>query len=285
MDLILGTAQLVGRYGVMAAHDSSMERAASVLNAARRLGIRSVDTAPAYQGAEVAIGVGGSGFEVHTKLPPNIPPAVALAASLKRLRRESVEVLHLHDPDAVLEAENRQVAAARQLIGNGAGAIGASVYTRNQYLAAVMDPMISVIQAPMNVLDRAISDEDLHFAARNGTDVIARSALLQGLLGDPKRALGRIRPLDEALTAFSVACMTIERQPVEVAIGWLRSRPSISGIVAGAETPQQLEELVLALDAPLLPKDVIALLANLPQTKAVDPRDWKYANLPVRQRG
>ena len=276
VELILGTAQLAGRYGVMATQAASEARPAAVLDAARRLGVRTLDTAPGYPGAEAAIGAAGTGFAVHTKLPSGEDPAVALAASLRRLRREQVDVLHLHDPDVVLDAEDPQLDAAAALVGAGAAAIGASIYTREQFLAAVADPRITVVQAPMNVLDRTITDEDLRLAERSGTDVLARSALLQGVLGDPARAIGRVPQLDGALAAFAEVGARVGRGPLELAIGWVRARPAVSGVVLGAETPEQLEGLVRAFDTPPLSDDVVTLLASisLPPGRAADPRTW-----------
>lgn len=276
MELILGTAQLADRYGVMSTQGASAARAAAVLDAAGRLGVRTVDTAPGYPGAEATIGASGVEFTVHTKLPSGEDPAAALAVSLERLRREYVDVLHLHDPDVVLDAGDPQLAAAAALVGAGAKAIGASVYTRQQFLAAVADPRIAVVQAPMNVLDRSIADEDLYLAERSGTDVIVRSALLQGLLGDPERAASRVPALDEALAAFRTVCGQVGRPPVELAIGWVRYRPGVVGVVLGAETPEQLEGLVRAFGTPPLADDVLAMLGSLPLPagRAADPRTW-----------
>lgn len=276
MRLILGTAQLAGRYGVMATQSPSAARAAAVLRAASHLGIRTVDTAPSYVGAEAAIGAAGDGFTVHTKLPPDEEPAAALAASLHCLHRERVQVLYLHDPDVVLDSEDPRLDAATALLGAGAEAIGASVYTREQFLAAVSDPRITVVQAPMNVLDRSLADDDLRLAARNGTEVIARSVLLQGLLGDPAQAMGRVPLIDEALVAFHAVCARSGRVPIELAIGWVRSRPHVAGIVIGAETPGQLESLVRAARSiALSPGELKGLSAlPLPSEAAVDPRTW-----------
>jgi aryl-alcohol dehydrogenase-like predicted oxidoreductase len=228
--------------------------------------VRAVVEGQQHPAVESGRGVGRPGEE----------PAAALAASLRRLRREWVEVLHLHDPDVVLDAEDPQLAAAATLVGAGTGAIGASVYTRDQFVAAVTDPRITVIQAPMNVLDRRVTDDDLRLAARSGTKVIARSALLQGLLGDPVRALGRVPQLDETLSAFQQVCDRAGRPPVELAIGWVRSRPGVAGIVLGAETSEQLEGTVRAFESTPLPAEVVALLSSLPlpPERAADPRTW-----------
>ncbi len=276
MHFILGTAQLASRYGIMAKEGLSQTRAIAVLEASRRLGILTLDTAPSYEGAEAAIGAAGAGFAIHTKLPPGVEPAEALATSLHRLRRDRVEVLHLHDPEMVLDPDNPRLAAAAALVGDGTDSLGSSVYTRKQFLAAVKDPRITVVQAPMNVLDTGISDDDLHMAARSGTIVIARSALLQGLLGDPAQAIGRVPELDQALSSFRTICERVGRAPVELAISWVRSRPGVAGIILGAETPEQLQGLADVFVAPPLTYEEAKLLTDLPKLAngAVDPRAW-----------
>jgi aryl-alcohol dehydrogenase-like predicted oxidoreductase len=293
MDIILGTAQLTRRYGVMASRGPSradralqvqsegrlsegQDAEASLLAVATELGIRTIDTAPAYGDAETVIGRAGSAFAVHTKLPGTGDPALELEASLERLGRTSVEVLHLHDPDAALDPKDLRLEAAAALVGQGAKMLGASVYTPPQFAAAVADPRIGAVQLPLNVLDRRIPDAQLQRAASTGTRLIARSALLQGLLGDPQAAMGRVPALDESLEAFRQACRTLGRGPVEVALQWVRARPGISALVLGAEHPTQLRALVAALAAPPLTAEEQGLLDTLPRPgdQDVDPRRW-----------
>lgn len=276
MQLVLGTAQLAAHYGVMSVEGASDTRAIAVLDEARRLGIEAVDTASAYTGAEEAIGKAGAAFSVHTKLPRGEEPLAAFEASLRRLRREQVEVLYLRSATALSGAQDSQLALAETLVGAGAETIGLSVYERWQFLAAVKNPRIAVVQVPMNVFDAAITDGDLLFAARNDTRVIVRSVLLQGLLGDPAQAHGRVPALDTALAAFHGICLNVGRAPIELAIGWVLSRPGINAVVLGAETPKQLEDLVRAFSAPPLTNDVLMLLASIPAPPngAADPRRW-----------
>ncbi len=276
MDFILGTAQLAGRYGVMATEGLSEARAIAVLEESRRLEITTLDTAPVYEGAEKAIGAAGAGFAIHTKLPPGVEPAEALATSLCRLQRDYVEVLYLHDPEIVLNPDDPRLAAAAALVGDGTDAIGSSVYTRKQFLATLEDSRINVVQAPMNVLDAGITDDDLCRAVESGTKVIARSVLLQGLLGDPARAIGRVPELDDALSSFRTICERVGRAPIELAVGWVRSRPGVAGIVLGAETPEQLRGLADAFVAAPLTFEEVRLLSSLSRLShgVVDPRLW-----------
>ena len=285
MEIILGTAQLTQQYGVMAQRWSGRELGPALLETASEVGIRTLDTAPAYGDAEPVIGRHGSSFAVHTKLPGAAHPAEELEASLARLARSSVEVLYLHDPDAVLDPHDPRLSAAAELFESGAESLGASIYTPDQFAAAVADPRVSVIQLPSNVLDRRIGDTELQAAADHGMRLIARSALLQGLLGDPRAALGRVPALDAALDAFVQACDALGRGPVEVALQWVLARPGLSGLVLGAETPIQLTALVSAVGAAPLTMEEERFLANLPLPADgnVDPRGWTIRGEPQRE--
>ena len=278
MELILGTAQLTRRYGVVAADRApDAATAYAFLSAAYDLDVRCVDTAPAYGDAEDVIGASGLPFRVHTKLAPGVPPERSLASSLDRLRRDRVDVLHLHDPDAV---HDRSILdAARELVGDRVGTLGASVYTADAARAAA-DAGLGAVQVPLNVLDRRIDDDLLTELAAAGVQVLARSALLQGLLADPERGLGRVDGLDAALRSFARAASDLCRAPVDLALGWLRARPGVDAVVLGAEDAHQLRRLSDALTAPALDSEELSVLEAVehddgaPGGLPVDPRRW-----------
>ena len=270
------------RYGIMADEPRPKAAAEALLTAAEQLGIRTLDTAPAYGEAESVIGLFPTPFGIHTKLPRDQDPATALATSLDRLCRNSVEVIHLHDPGMILNPNDPRIDAAAALVGHGADDLGASVYTPEQFAAALVDLRITVVQCPINLFDRRISDDELQHAERGGTRVIARSALLQGVLANPASAIGRVPALDTALIGFANLCRVLERSPIEVAMLWVMARPAVSDLVVGAETPSQLEALVAAAESPSLAADELGLLASLtqPSKVAADPRTWTASPEP-----
>jgi len=278
VELILGTAQLTRRYGVTRSRGRGPDAddARALLQAAWQLGVRTLDTAPVYGSAEERIGADGAGFAVHTKLDPALAPADSLRASLARLQRDRVEVLHLHDPAAVTEPSGAVLAAAAELVGASVGVLGASVYTVEEFDAALADPRIGVVQVPISVLDRRIGDERLLRAKDSGTRVLARSILLQGLLADPIANLGRVPALDAPLRAFAEAAGRLGRDADLLAVGWVRARPGVEGVVVGVEDPTQLRRLAAHLEGPMLDGEELDVLARLepPDAAAVDPRSW-----------
>jgi aryl-alcohol dehydrogenase-like predicted oxidoreductase len=288
MELILGTAQLTRPYGIFATvrdgADDEVEglggrhgAADNLLRTAVDLGVTTLDTAPAYGDAETVIGASGLPFSVHTKLAPGLVPEDSLTGSLVRLQRDRVDVLHLHDPDAVHDPV--MLAAAMRLVGERVGTLGASVYTAAAARAAA-EAGLGAVQVPLNLLDRRIDDALLRELAAAGVRVLARSALLQGLLADPARGLGRVPGLDGALRTFARAAATLGRDPLELALGWVRARPSVGAVVLGAEDAGQLRRLHSAfLTPPLDAQELSVLEAVEHETEAgsglpVDPRDW-----------
>ena len=278
LELVLGTAQLRRAYGALRADDAdpSLERAQRLLSAAAHA-VDALDTAPAYGDAEATIGRAGVTLPVHTKIDPALTPAASLSGSLARLGREQVDVLYLHDADEVLHGSGATLPEAHALVGRGTRTVGASVYELAQFDAAVRDERIEVIQAPINVLDRRIDGIRLRAAAERSVRVYARSVLLQGLLvAPPPLVAERVGALGAHVEAFQRAARDLGRSALEVAIAWVRALPHVDGIVIGALTPEELDEVVSAARSRQLAEDELDLVRALPVPawEDVDPRRW-----------
>jgi aryl-alcohol dehydrogenase-like predicted oxidoreductase len=244
---------------------------------AAALGIAALDTAPAYGRAEDAIGRSGCGLPVHTKLDPKRNPAESLSQSLKDLRRDRVDVLYIHDSAEVLRPESRVVASASELVGERVGSLGASVYDLPEFAAAVDDPRIGVVQVPLNLFDRRLTQDLIASAASTGTIVYVRSVLLQGILAaDPFELVGPTSPLRPYVASFAELAQRAGRTRRDLAIGWVKAISGIRGMLVGAESVIQLRELVASFNSPPLDDDLIAELEALPYPPAAqcDPRSW-----------
>ncbi|HAM20975.1 MAG TPA: hypothetical protein DCQ04_01640 [Actinobacteria bacterium] len=283
-ELILGTAQFQSGYGVVRdteqAHQSD---GVDILELAARLGIAALDTAPAYGRAEDTIGQSRCGLPVHTKLNPKRSPAESLSQSLQDLRRDCVDVLYIHDSAEVLRPESRVVAFASELVGERVGSLGASVYDLPEFEAAVDDPRIGVVQVPLNLFDRRLTQDLIASASSTGTIVYVRSVLLQGILAaDPLELVGPTLPLRPYVVAFAELAQRANRTRRDLAIGWVKAISGIRGVLAGAESVLQLRELVASFNSPPLEDDLIAELEALPYPPATqcDPRTWTIRTSP-----
>ena len=283
-ELILGTAQFQSGYGVVRdteqAHQSD---GVDILELAARLGIAALDTAPAYGRAEDKIGQSGCGLPVHTKLDPKRSPAESLSQSLQDLRRDCVDVLYIHDSAEVLRPESRVVAFASELVGERVGSLGASVYDLPEFEAAVDDPRIGVVQVPLNLFDRRLTQDLIASASSTGTIVYVRSVLLQGILAaDPLELVGPTLPLRPYVVAFAELAERVGKTRRDLAIGWVKAISGIRGMLVGAESVIQLRELVASFNSPPLDDGLIAELEALPYPPAAqcDPRSWTIVTSP-----
>lgn len=278
LELVLGTAQFIAGYGVSpATAEEGASPLTSIFATAARLGIAALDTAPAYGDAEVAIGEAGCTIAVHTKIDPALAPAQSLERSLGRLRRESVDVLYLHDSTEVLRQPSAVIAAAAELVGTKVARLGASVYDVAEFEAAVADPRITVVQVPLNLFDRRFTGQRLAAAATSGTTVYVRSVLLQGVLvarsAELPAAVSALRPY---VAAFEECAESVGRSQSELAFGWVKAIRGIRGVVIGVESPRQLCDVVESFTSPVLDDEVRAVLEAipLPPPELCDPRLW-----------
>jgi aryl-alcohol dehydrogenase-like predicted oxidoreductase len=271
-NLIFGTAQFLPSYGLRGQNDFDGR---GLLETCIRLGIDTFDTAPSYGEAEVLIGAYLPGASVHTKIPSGLSPADALRSSLFRLKRTSVDVLYFHDP-AVLLRSQETVEEAMNLVGHGAGSLGVSIYTEEEFDAAVADDRIDVIQVPANVIDRRFTSDRLENARKSGKRVYARSVFLQGVL---LRSLDDVFPtksLREYVGLLDQIGSKVGLSRVELTLRWLANANQFDGLIVGALSAVQLEEVSCAFSREELPEGVSELLAELAQPPAedVDPRFW-----------
>ena len=274
--LVLGTAQLAQAYGITRPLLQDEGRGPKLLAAAAHLGIMTLDTAPTYGDAEATIGVNGWLGEVHTKLSRDLDPAASLEASLAALRRPQVEVLYLHAPEELLDPQSSVIRSAGDLVGRGATALGASVYSVREFEVALGHPSVSVIQVPLNVLDRRFANNPLRQAAEVGVTVYARSVFLQGILLAHVAALpvevARLGPL---VKQFQQIAEAHGLTPAALALAWVRAQPNLAGVIVGAQNDSELAEIVTAWRA-IVPHNALAALEDLAPAPPmlVDPRRW-----------
>jgi aryl-alcohol dehydrogenase-like predicted oxidoreductase len=279
--LILGTAQLRGNYGAVGRADTTTSDAdaRALVERSAQVGFGALDTAPAYDDAEDLIGSANVALPIHTKIDPALDPRTSLQRSLRRLRREAVQVLSFHAPTIALHDPTGAVDAAHALVGEQVDTLGASVYEPVEFSAAVEDRRFGAVQAPISVLDRRLPTEELAWAREHGTQVFARSVFLQGLLlADPVAIPPRLSPIVPYVEAMQHVAAECGIAPMTLALGWVRDLPGVSGIVVGAQRISELDALVGAWSSPPLPADVRAAVDNLPMPPLEwqDPRRWPH---------
>jgi aryl-alcohol dehydrogenase-like predicted oxidoreductase len=274
---VLGSANWLSSYGVLGRSASSFGDVGELISTAEHLGCRAIDTAPSYLGSEDVIGRLGTSLQVHTKISPGVDPDRSLRESLSRLQRERVDVLYLHDPEAAVRNDGREIDAAAALLGDRVGAIGLSVYDIGQMRAGFARDDVGVVQIPINPLFCGLA----HVAAierRAGQTVVGRSVFAQGLLVTTPADLPQsVKHLAPSIASYQECCRGFGRSPVEVAVLWARDHPAINALIFGVVDVAQLIETTAILNAPPLSAEERRVVDELGRQTGdeFDPRMWR----------
>jgi myo-inositol catabolism protein IolS len=236
-------------------------------------GIRFFDTAPTYGDSERLIGRALAEHRdevmLATKVGPNDDAAASLAASLRRLRTDRVDILQLHEVGERFEESLLTMARLRE--AGKALHVGLSNAAPPQMRRAIEIAGIEGYQGPYNVFDRDVEQRILPLCRDEGVAFLAYRPLASGLLsggfapeppsfpeGDHRsriywfrgreydrrqRVIARLRRLAEGRETSLPA----------LALGWVLSRPGVRTVLAGAKTPAQVDQNASAMDKPLEP--------------------------------
>lgn len=195
MKIALGTVQLGMPYGIANTHGQpSLDESEKIISLARDRGIDTLDTAMAYGESELRLGqIGVDGFRLITKLsgvPADREDTYdwvfrSVEASLLRLRQSKLDSLLLHRPDQLLDEKGSELYGAILKLKEQAlvRKIGVSIYNPGQLDSILTKFSFDIVQSPLNVLDRRISESGWARKLKAlGIELHARSVFLQGLL-------------------------------------------------------------------------------------------------------
>jgi aryl-alcohol dehydrogenase-like predicted oxidoreductase len=278
--------------------DDSVSR--SALRRALERGITFYDTADAYGDgrAETLLGEcfgAGSGIAVdavvvatkagHPRFggPQDFTPAHlarSVEGSLRRLRRERIELLQLHNPPLkLLRARPEILGALDEMHRAGKiGAWGLSTKTPAEAGAAIREFAAACVQANFNLADqRALEDGLLDLALSTDTGLIARTPLAFGFLsgrlsaeaefpeGDHRRNWSKERIAQWASASRTLAGDIAARDGqslAQVALRFCLSHPGVSTTIPGMLTPAEVDEnAAVSTFAPMPEADVAKIRA------------------------
>lgn len=201
----------------------------------------------------------------------------AVEDSLRRLRVERIDLYQAHkdDPDTPLE---ETLGAFAELIREGkVRAIGASNYEAPRLREALETsarlglPRYESLQPHYNLVERMRYEAALEAVCQEeGLGVIPYFSLAAGFLtgkyrseadlGQSPRGQGVAKYLDERglgiLAALDAVAARHGATPARVALAWMMARPGITAPIASATKPEQLEELLAAMELKLDQEDI-----------------------------
>jgi aryl-alcohol dehydrogenase-like predicted oxidoreductase len=303
-ELVLGSVQLGLSYGAAnRTGKPSRSEACRLVTRAAEAGIRNFDTARAYGDSEARLGEAlrtRKSVRTVTKLSPLTafdpdaePSAVraavdaSIASSLEALGRQHIDCLLLHRAQHMTAFGGAVWERLIERLEDGSVlALGVSVQSPAEAMAALNCSDVSHIQLPFNLLDwrwRASGAID-HIRARTHVTIHARSVFLQGVLaaGDPS-----VWPDIEGVDAASMVRLLdgiardYRRESVaDLCLAYARGQDWIDGVVVGMETETQLDENIrLFVRPPLAAEDCAAIESRIPPFPEglLDPAQWPRA--------
>jgi aryl-alcohol dehydrogenase-like predicted oxidoreductase len=204
----------------------------------------------------------------------------AVEASLKRLQTDWIDLYQQHIPDPLTPIEET-LRALEDLVRSGkVRYIGCSNFKAWQVVDAHWTSRTSGLSSFVSIQDeyslvkREIEQELLPAAEAHGLGLLPYFPLASGLLtgkyqrneAQPENArLTLVKRLaDRYMTEANWAiveklqdfCDQRGHSMVELAFSWLAARPQVSSVIAGATTPEQIEQNVTAADWALGAEDL-----------------------------
>jgi aryl-alcohol dehydrogenase-like predicted oxidoreductase len=193
----------------------------------------------------------------------------AVEASLRRLQTDYIDLYlsHWEDPETPIE---ETLGAYAELVKAGKiRVIGASNHTPNTLFKALavsakeLWPRFENAQTHYNLYDRALYEAELEpFCLKNEIGVTSYFSLAKGFLSGKYRSPadfaksaarggGMSAYLNERglriLDALDAVAQAKQATPAQVAIAWLIARPGLVAPIASATSPEQLQDLVKAV--------------------------------------
>lgn len=274
--LALGTVQFGLAYGIAGDDMVPEDEARAILARAFDLGIRRLDTAPAYGGIEARLAglIGDLPFSIVSKIAPTGESGARehVRASVMRSRAQLDQRLDgllfhsagdlLGDFGAVLWSE------ASEALG-GSAALGVSCYSTDELVAISERFAISMAQVPGNAFDQALGT----YEGVQRVEITLRSAFLQGLLLLPlEGAASRVPAARPALEAWHRFCAAASLPPLVAALSIVKGFEQVDYCVVGVQSVAQLEEIAAAWAEA---RPLTAGELDTDNRDIIDPRRWR----------
>ena len=281
-DLGLGCAPIGNLYTAVGDGD-----AVATIQAALDHGIRFFDTAPNYGAGEserrlgaALAGIDRDTVTLATKVGRTIVDADgtempvgasgaglisdvgydavwrSVEGSLKRLRTDRIDLLHLHDPEDVDAALSGAMRAMIELRDQGVvRALGVGMVRTAPLTRFAGEAPVDVIMEAgrLTLLDRTALDELLPAAAAHGVGILAAGVYNSGVLADPRGAAYfdyHPAPPATVTTALRLeeACLRAGASLADAAVQY-PFRHDVEGVIVGARTPSEVEAFVASASA------------------------------------
>jgi aryl-alcohol dehydrogenase-like predicted oxidoreductase len=268
--------------------------ATAAVERARELGVNFFDTADVYGDGHSeemlgrALGPGWKGAYVASKVGNVVRDQQegkdwsrehitrSCEASLKRLRKDMIDVYQLHNPE-IADVQNGDWPETMERLREQ-GKIrwyGVSVFVPEEAMAVLERGAGHVIQLAYNALRLEMEEEVLPRARRDNIGIIARVPLYYGVLAG-KFQPGTTFPANDHRSHTLAPEVMKELVPradrlkplagsvslAQWALQFVLANPVVSTVIPGARNPRQAEQNCKAAEAPPLPQEQVVAVGK-----------------------
>jgi aryl-alcohol dehydrogenase-like predicted oxidoreductase len=196
-------------------------------------------------------------------------------ASLRRLRRDVIDLYQIHWPEPDEDVEEGWSTLARLKQEGKVRWIGVSNFNADQLRRAQAIAPITSLQPPYSMLSREIEADVLPYCAANNIGVIAYSPMKSGLLSGamtreriaalPQDDFRRRTPnFNEPLLSRNLELVELlravanrhGRTPGEVAIAWTLRNPVVTAAIVGLRSSRQVDGVIGAAEFRLNSREI-----------------------------
>lgn len=272
--LVLGTVQFGLQYGVNSAGRPNEDAVKSILAAAAKSGIDTLDTSSAYGNSEEILGeciTPDEGFKIVSKYPKGeTPVAEMFKGSLMRLKVNQFYGYLLHHFEVYKNNPNVWDVFVALKESGKVQKIGFSLYTPEE-LQFILDNKspFDLIQVPFNIFDKKFLPymKELH---EKGVEIHVRSTFLQGLFFKDRETLPeKLKPMKKYLLQLDDFSKQSGLSISEIALNYNLQNPYIDGVLIGVDNLSQLEmNLASVKDTP------VDIEIEVKEQELLNPVNW-----------
>ena len=299
-EISLGTVELGLDYGFKESGyytRPSLPDAVRLIHKALDIGINLVDTARAYGDSEAVIGRalrewpgskpiivskiylprGASNMD-SISLRSEVVPLIE--TSLEMLGVETLDLLLIHnaEPDHLNSPEIMICLQQMQQQGK-VRFLGASCSADEELCIELLEESeFRALQVPFNLLDQKMRRRVFDCAAEKGVAIFVRSAYLRGLLTNQmSSAPTRLDPLKSASIRIPKLAESASDSLSETALRFCLSYPSVSCVVIGVKTIEELVANLTDAQKGALPKELLSTLEaqSMENHPLVNTANWQ----------
>lgn len=284
--IMLGTVQFGLDYGISnPTGEMPLSEAGSIINLAKKVGIKSIDTAISYGNAESKLGrVGISEFEVFTKISEVPMNSVKIGQwieheiqnSLTRLGVTQLQGVILHRPQQLVDKRGKEIMRSLKQLKDAKvfKKFGVSIYSPSELPSILKTAEIDIVQAPINIIDNRLELTGWIYKLNDlGIEIHARSIFLQGLLLMSKEKIpNRFKPWELILNQWhNWLIQNHDISAAQACLNYIYKKVGVDKIIVGVNNLEQFKQLIQIIKEPI---DMVLPNLTCEDENLINPSLW-----------